>query len=250
VRLFVAILPPPEALAELGAALGPVRDGPDGAPVPGVRWVPPEQWHVTLAFLGEIGTDVVEALTLRLARVAAHHPPPTLALAGGGRFSDRVLWTGVTERSADLRAAGGAGGSAPGPGGVAGAGRPAGTAGSAPGPGSRGGPDARAGDRGGIRALAASVRAAARRCGIAGQEPDRRYRPHLTLARGRPGADLAPLAARLAGFSGAPWQARALHLVRSDLNAGPGGTARHTVRGTWLLTGRQRATGSNRSRPS
>ncbi|MGD9526340.1 2'-5' RNA ligase family protein [Pseudonocardia sp.] len=233
-RLFVAILPPPEALAELGSALAPLREPAAGERVdPRVRWVRPEQWHVTLAFLGEVAAPAADAVAARLARVAARCPPLTLALVGGGRFSDRVLWTGVTAGAC----------------GASGATSPAGSTGATGGTGPAGttGPTGRA-DPADVRALAASVRAAARRCGIPGQEPDRRYRPHLTLARGRPGADLAPLAARLAGFSGAPWPARELHLVRSELNAGPGGTARHTVHGTWSLTGRQPATGSNQSR--
>jgi 2'-5' RNA ligase len=83
------------------------------------------------------------------------------------------------------------------------------------------------------RRLAASVAAAARRCGIAVDA--RRYRPHLTLARGRDGADLRPVVAALTGFTGSPWTADALHLVRSRLGAGPGGTAAHEVIATWQL---------------
>lgn len=189
-RLFVALVPPPEALRELAAAVAALPDAP------GVRRAPPGQWHVTLAFLGEVAAPVLEALEPRLSRVAGRHAPLTLALAGSGRFGDRVLWTGVT----------GAAGAADDPVPAA------------------------------LRALAASVQAAGRRCGIPGLEPGRRYRPHLTLARGRVGADLATPVERLAGFSGSPWRAEALHLVRSELHAGPGGTARHSAYRTWPLT--------------
>ena len=85
----------------------------------------------------------------------------------------------------------------------------------------------------GLRRLAAAVTAAARRCGL-GLE-DRAYRPHLTIARSRGGTDLRPLVAQLSGFAGTPWAADALHLVRSRLGAGPGGTAAHDVLQTWSL---------------
>jgi 2'-5' RNA ligase len=85
----------------------------------------------------------------------------------------------------------------------------------------------------GLRALAASVGAAARRCGIAVDE--RPYRAHLTLARGRLGTDLRPAVEALRGFTGTVWTADALHLVRSRLGAGPGGTAVHEVVETWPL---------------
>jgi 2'-5' RNA ligase len=86
-----------------------------------------------------------------------------------------------------------------------------------------------------LRRLAASVAAAARRTGIA--VDDRPYRPHLTLARARPGTDLRPAVEALRGFGGTPWTADAVHLVRSRLGAGPGGTAVHEVVETWLLGG-------------
>lgn len=179
-RLFVALIPPPEAVAELAAA---VRELPEA----GLRRVRPEQWHLTLAFLGEVDERVLGELEERLGRAARRHPPLTVSLGGAGRFGGRVLWAGVH------------------------------------------------GDRAGLRRLADSVRAAARRCGIPTEE--RPYRPHLTLARGA-GADLAPLVEHLPGVGGCLWRVEELHLVHSDLGAGPGGSARHEPVASWPLTGR------------
>jgi RNA 2',3'-cyclic 3'-phosphodiesterase len=179
VRAFVALVPPAAVLDELAAAVAPVR-----ATRPDLRWTPPAQWHLTLAFLGEIDENVLPNLTERLGRAGRRHPPMELALNGSGRFGDRVLWTRVDPAN-------------------------------------------------GPRALAASVGAAARRCGIPVDE--RPYRPHLTLARGRPGTELRPAVEALRGFAGCRWTTDALHLVRSRLGAGPGGTAAHEVIATWPL---------------
>ena len=199
-RAFVALVPPAAVLAELATALAPVQ-----AAQPGLRWTPSGQWHLTLAFLGEIDEGVLPDLTERLARAARRHPPLELALGGAGRFGDRVLWTRVlaTPTVEPARPAHGAR-------------RPG-----------RGAVDD-------LRALATSVGAAARRCRIPVDE--RPYRPHLTLARGRPGTDLRPVVEALQGFVGTPWTADALHLVRSRLGAGPGGTAAHEVIATWPLS--------------
>jgi RNA 2',3'-cyclic 3'-phosphodiesterase len=96
-RLFVALVPPADALDELAAAVDALRA------TPGLRWTRPEQWHVTLAFLAEVDERTREALTPRLERVAHRHAPPTLALAGGGRFGRQVLWTRVDGDRAALR---------------------------------------------------------------------------------------------------------------------------------------------------
>ena len=179
-RAFVAVTPPAEVVDALWAWTADLRED-----TPGLRWSRPEQWHLTLAFLGEVPEEGVDALAERLGRAARRNPPMTLSLGGGGRFGQRVLWTRVR------------------------------------------------GDRDGLRALAGSVQAAARRCRL--PVDDRQYRPHLTLARAAAAVDLRPLVERLADYDGEPWTARALHLVRSRLGAGPGGTARHEpVRG-WPL---------------
>lgn len=89
-RLFVAIDPPAHALDALDAELGRTRAV---APA-GLRWTRPEQWHLTLAFLGEVPDEDVPALQKALADVVGD-APMALRLAGGGCFGDRVLWVGL-----------------------------------------------------------------------------------------------------------------------------------------------------------
>jgi 2'-5' RNA ligase len=63
VRLFVAVWPPPPVVAELARLPRPETAG--------VRWTTSDQWHVTLRFLGEVGSpDGLEA-SLRAATLPA-----------------------------------------------------------------------------------------------------------------------------------------------------------------------------------
>ncbi|AQZ68368.1 2'-5' RNA ligase [[Actinomadura] parvosata subsp. kistnae] len=66
--------------------------------------------------------------------------------------------------------------------------------------------------------LADSVRAAARRAG-ATQTDEKRFHPHLTLARAKTETDLRPLVESLSGFTGSPWRAERVRLVRSHMGA-------------------------------
>ncbi len=92
-RLFVAVVPPESALADLDDYLEP-RRVPDGP-----RWSPPAQWHLTLAFAPRAPERALDQLVERLAAAVATWAPAPLALAGGGCFPDvtrvRVLWCGV-----------------------------------------------------------------------------------------------------------------------------------------------------------
>jgi 2'-5' RNA ligase len=205
VRLFVAIVPPPGALAELEAAIHQLRadaaashDDADPAeaatdplpvgPVPRLRWTSSEQWHLTLAFLGEVDDAVVTKLRPRLQRAAARHPAQRLAIAGAGAFPSprkaRVLW-------ARLRA-----------------------------------------DNRALAALAASVAAGARRAGAPPGDEGRRFTAHLTLARCRDAADLSRFTTALASFAGQEWTADSVRLVRSHLSAG---APRYETVGEWPL---------------
>lgn len=87
-RLFIAI----EIPDNLKAALGGLR-----VDIPGARWVPADQIHLTMAFLGDVEETVVEKLNGALSRI--HVPEFKLCLCGigcfPGRQRPRVLWIGV-----------------------------------------------------------------------------------------------------------------------------------------------------------
>lgn len=74
-RLFVAAWPDAPTAAALRRLPRPDERG--------VRWVPPEQWHVTLRFLGTCDRDEVEA------RLGAAHLP-----GGRARLGPAVEWLG------------------------------------------------------------------------------------------------------------------------------------------------------------
>ena len=81
-RLFVSIRPSPQAVAHLAAAL---------AGQPSSR---PDQWHVTLAFLGDVtgAEQLYDGLRDATARASSF----ALRVEGGGVFPGaRVVWAGV-----------------------------------------------------------------------------------------------------------------------------------------------------------
>lgn len=80
-RLFVAIWPPAPVIERLAAAARPA--------VEGVRWTEPEQWHVTLAFLGEVAAEAVAATAERLG--ALRHDPLMVALGERALLFERAM---------------------------------------------------------------------------------------------------------------------------------------------------------------
>ncbi|MDF5757807.1 RNA 2',3'-cyclic phosphodiesterase [Spongiactinospora sp. TRM90649] len=73
-----------------------------------------------------------------------------------------------------------------------------------------------------LNRLAASLGAGARRAGAV-QVDEKPFRPHLSVARARADnradIDVWPLVSALGSFSGVPWEASEVHLVRSHLGA-------------------------------
>ncbi|WP_031079063.1 RNA 2',3'-cyclic phosphodiesterase [Streptomyces sp. NRRL S-118] len=90
VRVFIALAPPDDAKDELAQALRPAYDA-----YPHMRWNRIEDWHITLAFLGELPRQAVSLLQPPLAELAAAHHPLRLSLHGSGHFDERVLWSGI-----------------------------------------------------------------------------------------------------------------------------------------------------------
>ncbi|GFO62323.1 RNA 2',3'-cyclic phosphodiesterase [Geomonas paludis] len=89
-RLFIAIELPDDIKATLSSL---------GAEVPGPRWVPPDQIHLTLRFLGDVLPQTGAVLKQKLSAVSFTSFP--LTLRGVGHFPPhghpRVLWVGLDE---------------------------------------------------------------------------------------------------------------------------------------------------------
>lgn len=93
-RVFAAVVPPPEAVDHLDAFLEPRRAAGD------FRWTRPEHLHVTLAFMADAEPRRVDEYVDRLAESLDGLPPDALSLAGAVVFPNvsegRVLATGVS----------------------------------------------------------------------------------------------------------------------------------------------------------
>lgn len=94
-RLFVAVVPPPPVREHLELALSFVRAAPEAIDVRGpLRWAPPEDRHLTLAFYGEVSAGTAEELSGGLALIAGECAPFDLRLRGAGVFDRRIVWIG------------------------------------------------------------------------------------------------------------------------------------------------------------
>jgi RNA 2',3'-cyclic 3'-phosphodiesterase len=104
VRLFVALDIPAEVRENLASFLKEMRGLTEKLGDKGVRWVRPENLHVTLKFIGEAAAAKLEGIYGALANV--HFDAPLdLRFRGLGFFPDEsrptVLWTRL-EASANL----------------------------------------------------------------------------------------------------------------------------------------------------
>ena len=103
-RLFLAI-PVPETvkakLRRLQQELQPLL------PPQAVRWARPEQFHLTLKFLGNVPAENVEALSKAAREVCSATPPLRLRAEGTGLFpndiSPRVFWVEIKSEDGRLQ---------------------------------------------------------------------------------------------------------------------------------------------------
>lgn len=93
IRLFVALSLPDQLRLRLSGLRGQI---------PGARWVPPENMHLTLRFVGEVDEHLAEDVHTELERVAGD--PLSIALRGVGHFESRgqvrALWAGIERNEA------------------------------------------------------------------------------------------------------------------------------------------------------
>jgi 2'-5' RNA ligase len=106
-RLFGAVDLPSRVREEIERAIGPWRDR-----LPGGRWVRPENWHVTVKFLGRTYPRLVGHVHEACRRAAAGIRPFRMGVEGMGVFPGpgraRVLWVGLVDRDQSLPALAGA----------------------------------------------------------------------------------------------------------------------------------------------
>jgi 2'-5' RNA ligase len=186
VRLFVGLIPTPEATTHAAGAVDRIA-----STTPDMRWVPSERWHVTLAFLGEVDPDRLPVLTAHLDELAARQEPLAgLRLEDAGTFRG-VLWLGVTDPAGALWS-------------KSATGRPFPT-------------EERLG------ALARAVQRAMRDAHVPVER--RPWRAHLTIARWRPSPERDAAARRaaeaLADYSGPDFDVREIRLVHSITGPSP-----------------------------
>lgn len=202
-RVFVAILPPPEVVDQLDIFLAPRRDAL--ADRGQWRWTRSEHLHITLAFIPDLDGWREEALIEAGEDWAARQSPLSVRLKGAGAFPDpgsaRVLWAGIEEKaegSADAD------------------------------------PSVDEGSASVLPGWAKGLRAVANHAGA--RVDGTRFHPHLTLARsvGRPGP-AGHLLQSLDTLVSPAWQVQDLVLMASHLGEGPRRTPRYEVRHRWVL---------------
>ncbi len=93
-RLFVGLRLPPEAMRELSLWQGSIQEQ-----LPFSKWTHPQDFHVTLQFLGNTEAEMADQLAPALRQLAAAAAPLTLHAEGLGVFgppaAPSILWAGV-----------------------------------------------------------------------------------------------------------------------------------------------------------
>jgi RNA 2',3'-cyclic 3'-phosphodiesterase len=106
-RLFVALEPPDAVRRRIAALAAEVRRA-SGRAADEVRWVPPENVHLTLQFLGAVPEPRVADVAAAVVAAAAESRSLVLAVKGAGGFPNarrpRVVWIGLESDVAALLA--------------------------------------------------------------------------------------------------------------------------------------------------
>ncbi len=106
-RLFIALDPPEPVRRRLAALATELRRGA-GRAAEEIRWVAPENVHLTVQFLGAVPEERVADVEAALRAAAAEARPLALEVRGAGGFPNarrpRVLWAGLEGDVAPLAA--------------------------------------------------------------------------------------------------------------------------------------------------
>jgi len=96
IRAFIAVDISPEILDQIKRISDDLNQQINNH---AVRWVPAENIHLTLKFLGDVSVNNLELLTDALRLEAINHRPFSISVGGIGAFPSvrrpRVLWIGI-----------------------------------------------------------------------------------------------------------------------------------------------------------
>ena len=102
-RLFVAVDMPDDVRDALAATVAPLRER-----VPGAKWTPPDNWHMTLKFLGSVPPQLFDSVLRSVDEAVTEHVAFKARLSGLGAFPSaeraRVVWAGIEDRHGELAA--------------------------------------------------------------------------------------------------------------------------------------------------
>jgi len=94
IRAFIAVEIAASTIANISAAITQLKPR-----IPGVRWIIPGNFHLTLKFLGEIDESKINPIGEALTNAFQPFPPCTINAKGLGVFPNltrpRVLWIGL-----------------------------------------------------------------------------------------------------------------------------------------------------------
>lgn len=95
IRSFIAIDLPASVRAELASLVEKLK----ARQHPFVKWVEPENMHLTIKFLGNVAVDSIPQIVDAMSTVARCHYPFELQVTGTGAFPNwqrpQVVWVGV-----------------------------------------------------------------------------------------------------------------------------------------------------------
>ncbi len=98
IRCFVAVELPEELRDRIAADTAFLKKSTAGK---NVKWVPPENLHLTIKFLGQVTEDHIPELTGLLKEAVSGIRPFEIEVAGAGVFpghgSPRVFWVGIRD---------------------------------------------------------------------------------------------------------------------------------------------------------
>ena len=94
IRAFVAVDLEPQTVQKIAEAIAQLRPR-----MPGIRWLPPANFHLTLKFLGDVDEAKVAPIAAALERELYPFSCFTINAKGLGVFPDlkrpRILWVGL-----------------------------------------------------------------------------------------------------------------------------------------------------------